>query len=58
MKKVYLSLIILVTILMSAFDFKTSPENSVDGVVSLFLKSVNVKNLEPLNIHPVVSCPN
>lgn len=49
MKKIYLSLIVLVAILISAFAFKSTPENSVDGVVALFVKSVNDKNLEPLN---------
>ena len=49
MKKIYLSLIVLLAIIMSAFAFKNAPENSVDGVVALFIKSVNDKNLEPLN---------
>lgn len=51
MKKTYLSLIVLVAIVlvMSAFSFMTTSENSVDGVVALFVKSVNENDLEPLN---------
>lgn len=49
MKKIYLSLIVVAVMLISAFAFKSTTENSVDGVVTLFINSVNAKNLEPLN---------